>query len=136
VRERVRVVNKIRPNTRSLLAPHIDDLERRLRPGICSLTWTSMNIDGFLHHVHQGLSKLDQLIININDIMENRIENNLKALSKTILVDLPADSSTFSLDEFVDMQEEWIKTASKKLRSKNYEVEGAVEDLLQTICSY
>jgi dynein heavy chain len=68
--------------------------------------------------------------------MENRIENNLKALSKTILVDLPADSSTFSLDEFVDMQEEWIKTASKKLRSKNYEVEGAVEDLLQTICSY
>jgi dynein heavy chain len=95
-----------------------------------------MNIDGFLHHVHQGLSKLDQLIININDIMENRIENNLKALSKTILVDLPADSSTFSLDEFVDMQEEWIKTASKKLRSKNYEVEGAVEDLLQTICSY
>jgi dynein heavy chain len=48
-----------------------------------------MNIEGFLHHVHQGLSKLDQLIININDIMENRIENNLKALSKTILVDLP-----------------------------------------------
>ena len=34
------------------------------------------------------------------------------------------------------MQEQWIKTASKKLRSKNYEVEGAVEDLLQTICSY
>jgi len=34
------------------------------------------------------------------------------------------------------MQEEWIKIASKKLRSKNYEVEGAVEDLLQTICSY
>jgi dynein heavy chain len=95
-----------------------------------------MNIEGFLHHVHQGLNKLDQLIININDIMENRIENNLKALSKTVLVDLPQDSSTFSLDEFVEMQEDWIESASKKLRSKNYEVEGAVEDLLQTICSY
>jgi len=34
------------------------------------------------------------------------------------------------------MQEDWIESASKKLRSKNYEVEGAVEDLLQTICSY
>jgi dynein heavy chain len=74
------------------------------------------------------------LIININDIMENRIENNLKSLSKTVLVDLPAGSSTFSLAEFVDMQEDWIETASKKLRSKNFEVEGAVEDLLQTIC--
>jgi len=89
-----------------------------------------MNIEGFLQHVHAGLAKLDQLIININDIMENRIENNLKALSKTVLVDLPAGSSTFSLAEFVDMQEDWIETASKKLRSKNFEVEGAVEDLL------
>ena len=28
-----------------------------------------------------------------------------KVLAKTILVDIPQDSSTFSLDEFVDMQE-------------------------------
>ena len=34
-------------------------------------------------------AKLEQLIININDIMENRIENNLKTLSKTVLVNLP-----------------------------------------------
>jgi dynein heavy chain len=48
-----------------------------------------MNIDGYLNHVPQGLAKLEQLIININDIMENRIENNLKQLSKTVLVNLP-----------------------------------------------
>ena len=52
------------------------------------LTWTSINIEGYLHHVHTDLNKIEQLIININDIMENRIENNLKALSKTVLVDL------------------------------------------------
>lgn len=68
--------------------------------------------------------------------MENRIENNLKALSKTVLVNLPQDEKTYTLDEFVEMQEEWIDVESKKLRSKNYEVEGAVEDLIQTICSY
>ena len=68
--------------------------------------------------------------------MENRIENNLKSLSKTVLVNLPQDASTFTLDEFVEMQEEWIKEESEKLKSKNYEVEGAVEDLIQTICSY
>lgn len=101
-----------------------------------TLTWTSMNIDGYLHHVHNGLVKLEQLIININDIMENRIENNLKALSKTVLVDLPQDAKTFSLEEFVQMQEDWIRVESQKLKSKNIEVEGAVEDLIQTICSY
>ena len=68
--------------------------------------------------------------------MENRIENNLKALSKTVLVNLPQESSTYTLDEFVEMQSEWISSESKKLKSKNYEVEQAVEDLIQTICSY
>jgi len=136
LREYDRIVNKIRPNTKSLLVPHMEDLEYKLRPGMVTLTWTSMNIDGYLHHVHQGLAKLEQLIININDIMENRIENNLKSLSKTVLVNLPQDSGAYSLDQFVEMQEEWIAVESKKLKSKNYEVEGAVEDLIQTICSY
>jgi hypothetical protein len=68
--------------------------------------------------------------------MENRIENNLKALSKTVLVNLPQEANTYTLDDFVKMQEEWIDNESKKLKSKNYEVEGAVEDLIQTICSY
>jgi len=136
LREYDRIVNKIRPNTKSLLVPHLEDLEYKLRPGMVTLTWTSMNIDGYLHHVHQGLSKLEQLIININDIMENRIENNLKALSKTVLVNLPQDAQTFTLDDFVEMQEVWIREESQKLKSKNYEVEGAVNDLIQTICSY
>lgn len=103
LREYDRIVNKIRPNTKSLLVPHLEDLEYKLRPGMVTLTWTSMNIDGYLHHVHQGLAKLEQLIININDIMENRIENNLKSLSKTVLVNLPQDAQTFTLDEFVEM---------------------------------
>jgi dynein heavy chain len=136
LREYDRIVNKIRPNTKSLLVPHLEDLEYKLRPGMVTLTWTSMNIDGYLNHVHVGLAKLEQLIININDIMENRIENNLKSLSKTVLVNLPQDAQTFTLDDFVAMQEEWIREESEKLKSKNYEVEGAVEDLIQTICSY
>ena len=113
--------------------PHLEDLEYKLRPRMVTLTWTSMKIEGYLHHVHTGLNKIEQLIININDIMENRIENNLKALSKTVLVDLPQEAHTLLIDEFVEMQEKWIKHESLKLKSKNIEVEGAVEDLIQTI---
>ena len=64
--------------------------------------------------------------------MENRIENNLKSHSKTVLVNLPQDAQIFTLDEFVEMQEEWIREESEKLKSKNYEVEY----LIQTIYSY
>ena len=68
--------------------------------------------------------------------MENRIENNLKDLSKKVLVNLPSVAKTYTLDEFVEMQEKHIKVVSEELKSKNFEVEGAVEDLIQTICSY
>ena len=36
----------------------------------------------------------------INDITENRIEKNLKVVSRSMLVELPADQS-FSLEAFV-----------------------------------
>ena len=38
---------------RPLLQPHLEDLADKLRPGLLVLTWTSMNIDGYLHRFHQ-----------------------------------------------------------------------------------
>ena len=37
-----------------------------------------MNIDAYKAHIHAGLRKLEELVVNINDIIENRIEKNLK----------------------------------------------------------
>jgi dynein heavy chain len=83
---------------KQLLIPHVEDLELKLRPGMVTLTWTSMNIDAYLQNVHGGLRKLEQLIISINDIIENRVENNLKNVSKISLVSLPIEQKTYSLD--------------------------------------
>jgi len=89
LKEYERIISKIKPICKTLLGPHVEDLELKLRPGMVTLTWTSMNIDSYLHHVHEGLKRLEQLIINVNDIIENRVENNLKNVSKVILVELP-----------------------------------------------
>ena len=35
-----------------LLRPHLEDIEAKLKPGAYLLTWTSLNIDGYLHHLH------------------------------------------------------------------------------------
>ena len=136
LKEYERVISKIRPIIRPLLGPHQEDLDYKLRPGLVTLTWTSMNIDGYLHHVHTGLQKFEQLIISINDIIENRIENNLKTISKVILVEMPENNKTYSQDEFVELQHRSVKHQTEQLTSKNIEVERAVDDLLQTIKSY
>merc|ERR1712185_443247 len=126
------VIDKIMPITATLLKPHLADMERKVQPGMVTLTWTSMNIDGYLHRIHAGLFKLDDLATKIRDLIENRIERNLKAVSKMLLVSIPQDES-ISLERFVNMQEKWIKENASLMASKNLEVEEGVADLLEMI---
>ena len=79
--------------------------------------------------MHLALQQLEDLITKINDLVENRIEKNLKIIARTILVDLPEDKSV-TLDEFVSMQELAVREQTEMLVSKNLEVETAVEDLI------
>ena len=130
-----KVVSKVIPVTAMVLRPHFRDMEYKLRPGMIMLTWTSMNIDAYKSHIHAGLRKLEELVVNINDIIENRIEKNLKMVSKTLLVDLP-DCAAFTVEDFVKMQEKHIAKQSTALQGKNLEIEFAVRDLLKTISSY
>ncbi len=62
-----------------------------------------------------GLQKLEELVTNVNDIIENRIEKNLKLVSKALLVDLPRDKS-FTLEDFVRCQQEHIKVQAVLLQ--------------------
>ncbi|KAF1317985.1 Dynein heavy chain, partial [Globisporangium splendens] len=130
-----RIVTEVIPVTAMLLRPHFNDMEFKLRPGMITLTWTSMNIEAYRSHIHTGLQHLEELVTNINDIIENRIEKNMRIVSKTMLVDLPVDQS-LSLEEFVAMQGSNIKRAGTLLQGKNIEIENAVEDLLKIIMQY
>ena len=38
---------KVIPVTAMVLRPHFNDMEYKLRPGMITLTWTSMNIDTY-----------------------------------------------------------------------------------------
>jgi hypothetical protein len=59
LREYARISGRVIPVTAGLLRPALHDLEYRLRPGMLTLTWTSMNISVFTEHVKLGLERLD-----------------------------------------------------------------------------
>jgi dynein heavy chain len=82
--------------------------------------------------LQRGLSRFEELLNNLNDIVESRIEKNLKMLSKITLTDLPTDRS-FSLDQFVSLQEAHVLEKSEILKMKNIEIETSVEDLLRLV---
>jgi dynein heavy chain, axonemal len=130
-----RIIGKMLPVTQKLMQPHVADLDFKLRPGMITLTWTSMNIDAYKHHAIAGMQKMEQLIANVNDIIENRISKNLKLVTRTCLVNLPLDKGV-ALDEFVTMQERHVKVHTAMLEAKNREIESAVDNIIELIRAY
>jgi dynein heavy chain len=57
--ERERILSQIKPIMKNILSAHIDDLDFKLAPGTAPLTWTSMNIDGFIQNVQLALGKFE-----------------------------------------------------------------------------
>lgn len=53
VREYDGVVGRLQATIKPLLRPHLEDMEKKIAPGFSLLTWTSMNIDGYLHRFKQ-----------------------------------------------------------------------------------
>ncbi len=49
-----RLSSGVPPVLQQLLQPHLEDLRDKLQPGLLVLTWTSLNIDGFLHRFHKA----------------------------------------------------------------------------------
>ncbi|CAE7476975.1 ODA2, partial [Symbiodinium sp. CCMP2456] len=136
LREYRRVTGLVKPITANLLKPHLDHLEFQLRPGMVTLTWTSMNIDGYLKSVWDSLDQLEQLIAGVNDIMESRVDANLRLVSHVLLAELPEDNRLVSLDDFVDIQERHVRHTTEWLVAKNQEIENAVNDMLGTIVAF
>lgn len=129
------VVAQIPPVLSPLLEPHLKDFERKLHPGMVTLTWTSMNIDGYLHRVHATLFRLGDVVSKAKDLVQARIERNMWAISNMRLVDLPSDAS-FTLDRFVSLQERFVHEQSAVLSTRLREAEEAVAGLMKLITEY
>uniref|UniRef100_A0A7S1PHU2 AAA+ ATPase domain-containing protein n=1 Tax=Percolomonas cosmopolitus TaxID=63605 RepID=A0A7S1PHU2_9EUKA len=132
--EYARITKQVHPVTADLLAPNMAAVERSLARGRIDLSWTSTGVDEFIFSAEKTLSVFEQLVSKINNIIENRIENNLRQITENLLVSLPQE--TFSSENFVESQRKHIKSQQKKLMIKNAEVEQSVHDIIQIIRDY
>eukprot|EP00462_Mataza_sp_D1_P017376 CAMPEP_0175163132 /NCGR_PEP_ID=MMETSP0087-20121206/25561_1 /TAXON_ID=136419 /ORGANISM="Unknown Unknown, Strain D1" /LENGTH=4572 /DNA_ID=CAMNT_0016451765 /DNA_START=103 /DNA_END=13822 /DNA_ORIENTATION=+ len=127
-------MNKVSEVARSLLKPHLADIEEVLKPAYTTMTWVSMNIETFLDEVYAVLKRFSFLVSQINDIVENRIEKNLKFMRTLILVNLPNEAVTLS--NFQTDQAKHVEQCKNALEAKNSEVKRAVDDLIRLVKSY
>jgi dynein heavy chain len=135
LQEYERVISMVVPLMRPLLESHLRDLEHKIQPGRQLLTWQSMNIDSYLQRMHAGLTKFEELMKKVTDILDHRIEGNLRTIGRTLLVELPSDES-FTLEQFVTLQEKTTKMKTSLIESKNEEIEHAVREVLDHVKTY
>jgi len=133
LKEHEYVVGRVNPVIKGLMQYHLDELEVKVSPGLTTITWTSLNLQHYFATVDAALTKMDDLVSKMNDIIENRIEKNLKEISKTSLVDLAPEKFPFTVADFVSLQEQFVKDQSSYMDSKNLEVELAVQDLIDLV---
>jgi len=130
-----RVISQVPPVVRSLMKSHLADLENALKPAQNTMTWTSMNIESFLQSVHDILARFEYLVLQVNDIISNRIQKNLDLITNMQLLNLPRDRS-LAVRDFAGIQRQHIDQCSEVLHRKNEEIERAVDDLIESVLSY
>ena len=135
LKERARILSMVKDDVKPLLEPHIDELEKKIDPGVTTLSWTSMNISVYLKRIHKTLEKLEDVLLKVNDIIDGRIDKNLKDISNTGFFLLPEREDS-TLEQIVDTQDKYSKELSEQLNNKSIEIERAVEDILEVISGF
>ena len=95
ISEYERVVNRINPVIRGLIKFQLENLKQAIQPGLTQIGWTSLAIHDYLDSFEDLVVKLDDMLTKMNDIIESRIETNLKLISRSLLVDLDEDKFPF-----------------------------------------
>ena len=108
--------------------------EKILQPGLLTVTWRSVSIDGFLKSCHQGLKEFNTLVAQIDDTMAFQIEARLKEISETPLLELPTDEPV-SLTEFLETTEERAHELAHDINSITRQVEASVVELVTLLRS-
>lgn len=100
-----RVLGRVSPLLRKAMQPHIDELDRALQPGMTALTWTSLNLDSYLHANHLQLAKLEELVDKLLDITECRIDTGIRKISQLSLCEMPVDGEQLTVEQFLENTE-------------------------------
>ncbi|KAK3724620.1 hypothetical protein RRG08_041104 [Elysia crispata] len=127
-----RIVHTIPTVLLPLMKPFRARVDEALKPGIASLTWTSLNVDTYIHNIYRSMNDLEKLSKTLKDILDCRIEAVLNEMSVTALCDLPEDEAV-KADKFLQMTTAIVDTASEFLSTQSQLVESAVTELVDTL---
>ncbi|KAG5322537.1 DYH5 protein, partial [Pseudoatta argentina] len=133
IEEFVRTAKRVKLEVRPLLLPHLVCVASLLEPGLTTLTWTKPDWKDFCHNTREQIKNFDVLITRVHDVYDNRILQVLTSMRKVTLHALPESDQPWTIEEFIEKNEEICRNAAIDLHRKSTMVEEAVEEVLQLV---
>lgn len=121
----------LNPRVDRLIQPLLENIEKILKPGLTSLSWTSMKIESYITQCFEVIRNLQDVIRTANSIIESRITRKNVEIKNILLVTLSV--SPTGVDKFLSMQSERAVHMAKEIEIRNKEIEHAVADLVSMI---
>ncbi|XP_072018853.1 LOW QUALITY PROTEIN: dynein axonemal heavy chain 5-like [Amphiura filiformis] len=115
-----------------LMVPFSERVEESLKPGLTSLNWTSLSLNGYITSVKKEIQFLRHLTKQITDLLDCRIDAVLDDMAHTALCDLPEHDPT-TTDAFIKSTEGVCRDACEVLTRQSQAVERAVTELVNLL---
>lgn len=71
-----------------LMTTHLDTVVRTFLPGWTTLTWSTMNIDAFLHRVESSVGTFKAMVTTMMDILREKVYGSLDIIRRMSLFDV------------------------------------------------
>lgn len=123
------MTGKIPELFKTLMTPHIENVDEAISPGLTVLHWTSLKLDGFIKCVHRAVASLEHLLDTVLSIHQHRVKQTFLDMLHTPLCSVP-DNDVISVEQFLRTTEALCSTASITLEAKSHIVEKAVQELV------
>ena len=100
-----RVRGKISELYSHLMVPHLNKVDEVIGPGLTIITWTSVNIQGYVDAVYKAVAELELLVDRVAELKANRIDVALNEMLSVELLGLPPvgeDADPITIQEFLN----------------------------------
>ncbi|CAJ1072667.1 dynein axonemal heavy chain 8-like isoform X3 [Xyrichtys novacula] len=114
-------------NLDSLMASKMKNVESVLQRGSMLLTWSS-NLDNFFQDADTALSEFQHIVKKVQDICKVHIDDVLKDISETVLIELPEDRASW-VQYLIHCNKRHCEEHAKTLDAKCRRVKDAVKEL-------
>lgn len=81
------IKSSLDPAILPLMGAHLAVVVRSFLPGWTTLTWSTMNIDAFLHRVEGSVATFKAMVTSVMEILKEKVYGSLDAIRKMSLFD-------------------------------------------------